>query len=482
MADMDLDLDVDLKSQRPARAPTTSRYLPRGSKPPRPIKKEKIEVSMDVDVKEEIKVEEMKPEIDEDVDDVINEIDEDVDVDVVVNEIDVYFSPSIDENTKLHVWQFPLRPMWRPYELEERCKEVRVKPDSGEVEIDLTIDVDSDQNYDHNADPRIKINKQTLSSSWIPPARTVYAIGILSGNKLHLNPVHAVVQLRPSLEHIKPVKPLETVQKNAGSTKGEGIVKVEEPKNERLPGSSAKQSKMHRESTEQAKDGQEWLPLQYYGPTSPISASCLHKMLKKEDANIPFLMSPHDYINTLCPGTSNNNVKDRGPSIRSLRSLPLDERFKVWFREGDAVNRFDTLRHLALEESDEEILRVIVKYARLVQGNFIAKSSLVYGKDIGPDVVARDNVLAKFRKNIVFSFSQLPQRPDLKKATKDVLKVFARPSDSDWKFNTPRDMTFLKAHPRIEEQQEEAWIKLEEQIDNILSKSRSRSTPKPNVS
>lgn len=511
MAEMDLDLDVP--AQGPAR-PAGSRFLPRGSKPqPKPkiktepisaqikpnvelddaivqlsrkeeeeletkpsiiVKKDEFEgakvdfaendvVAMDVDSKEEVKAE--APEIHNDADE-------------VVNEIDVYFSPSINANTKLYVLQYPLRPLWRPYELDERCKEVRVKPDSSAVEIDLSIDVDNDQNYDNNADPKIKITKQTLSSSWRPPAQAAYAVGVLTGNELHLNPVHAVVQLRPSLEHLKPGG---TSKKNSGNTKGEGIVKVEELKDQRLAGSSAKQGKLHGESSDQTKDREQWLPLQYFGARSDISASCLHKMMEKEDTHIPFLMCPHDYINTLCPGTSNNNVKVRGPSIRSLRSLPLDERFKVWFREGHAVNRFDTLKHLALEESDEEILGVILKYARLVQGNWVAKSSLVYGKDTGLQVVARDNVLAQFRKNLVFSNKEIPQRLDFKNATKDVLNVFARPSGQDWKFDTPPDVAFLKflkLHPKIEVQQEEAWKKLEEQINSILSKNRSKTAPK----
>ncbi|GAA0165169.1 DNA-directed RNA polymerase [Lithospermum erythrorhizon] len=475
MADMELDLDVP--TQAPPKPTSGTRFLPRGSKrkpEPEPItqfqylesnptlevkKNEPNEVvSMDVDLKRQVKIEET--------------------VDEVVNEIDVYFSPSIHHNTKLYVLQYPLRPLWRPYELDERCKEVRVKTDSGEVEIDLAIDVDSDLNYDHNADPRIKITKQTLSSSWRPPARTAYAVGVLTGNELHLNPVHAVMQLRPSLEHLKPGGSLE---KSAGDIKGEGIIKVEELKQERLSGSSVKQSKSHGELSERARDCQEWLPLQYYGARSDISASCLHKMMEKEGAHIPFLMCPHDYINTLCPGTSNNDIKVRGPSIRSLCSLPLDERFKVWFREGHAVSRFDTLKHLAMEESDEEILQIILKYARLVQGNWVAKSPLVYGKDTGPEVVARDNVLAQFRKNLLFSSKQLPQRPDLRKATKDVLTVFARPSGSDWKFDTPRDTTFLKLHPSIEEQQEESWKKLEEQINSILGKNRSKTVPKSAV-
>ena len=72
--------------------------------------------------------------------------------DTVVREIDVYFNPKMDEDTQvcpslcssfvmisfcsfidslylllqLYVLQYPLRPCWRPYELDERCQEVLI--------------------------------------------------------------------------------------------------------------------------------------------------------------------------------------------------------------------------------------------------------------------------------------------------------------------------------------------------------------------
>ncbi|KAH6758834.1 hypothetical protein C2S51_019069, partial [Perilla frutescens var. frutescens] len=81
------------------------------------------------------------------------------DEDKVVREIDVYFSPSVDPETQLYLFQYPLRPLWRPYELDDRCEEVRVKPTSAEVEVDLAIDVDS-KNFDAGADPRVQMKKQ----------------------------------------------------------------------------------------------------------------------------------------------------------------------------------------------------------------------------------------------------------------------------------------------------------------------------------
>ncbi|KHG10795.1 Leucine--tRNA ligase [Gossypium arboreum] len=63
--------------------------------------------------------------------------------DMVVREIDVFFSPSIDADAQLYVLQYPLRPCWRPYELDERCKEVlyRNSVDGKHYAIQLFIGV-----------------------------------------------------------------------------------------------------------------------------------------------------------------------------------------------------------------------------------------------------------------------------------------------------------------------------------------------------
>ncbi|GAU15800.1 hypothetical protein TSUD_236160 [Trifolium subterraneum] len=73
---------------------------------------------------------------------------------------------------------YPLRPSWRPYELDERCEEVRLKPDSSEAEVDLSVDFES-SNIDSDVSKKLKYTKQ-----------------------LHLHSIHAVVQLRPSQHYL----------------------------------------------------------------------------------------------------------------------------------------------------------------------------------------------------------------------------------------------------------------------------------------
>ncbi|KAK4416538.1 hypothetical protein Salat_2479300 [Sesamum alatum] len=489
MADMDLDELLDGPSQvtnRPSRfAPKGSKFKPRPKAEPSQLttpaasdtveglpvpKKEEPGVKpdikpecandatdMDVEVKPEVKEEEgndlMETEAEAEPDDAI------------VREIDVYFTPSVDSKTQLYVLQYPLRPLWRPYELDDRCEEVRVKPASAELEVDLAVDVDS-KNYDSGADPRVQMKKQILTSSWKPPHASGYAVGILTGNKLHLNPVHAVVQLRPSMQH------LDAKESKRKTINVEDRVKLEEPQEGKPSGPSKKLSKVPEQNND---SGEGWVPLKYHSAKSDIAAGYVRKMMARGGSEIYFSMSSCDYLNSLCPGTSSDSFSSKGPPRRLLLTLPLKERFKTWLLEGPRVHRFDALKYLAPDESVEEILGVIQEHARLVQGLWVPKSSLVYGTDQGVEVLARDYVLLLFSKNVIISNTQLPQRPQLSKAMKEVLNVLAveRPAFNDWKLKELPDISFIKRNPYIVRKQEEEWECLEKKINDLLFGGRN---------
>ncbi|KAL6551868.1 hypothetical protein OROGR_008022 [Orobanche gracilis] len=266
MSDMDLDelLDGPVKARnRPTRfAPKGSIFKPKPKTEPSeslpPLASDALK-SLPVPKKEELAIEpntkpeytddavetdvEVKPEVKEEekADLMETQATESEFEDEVVKEIDVYFTSSVDSKTRFYMLQYPLRPLWRPYELHEMCKEVRVKPGSSEVEIDLEVQPNS-KNYDVNAESIKHMEKQTLAASWKPPHISGYAVGVLSGNKLHLNPIHAIVQLRPSMKHLL----------SAGPSNIENVVKSEEPQ-EGKPSSSKKLSRI----PEQTEDNEE---------------------------------------------------------------------------------------------------------------------------------------------------------------------------------------------------------------------------------
>lgn len=478
---MDLDgLDEPSKVRKPPSrfAPTSKKPQPKSKPKPKPEPQESVPVGPKPDPSVSNTAEDAKPKIDDtlsktetgvsngnvkmeidakeergaavkenDPMDVDKEEDED---DVVVREIDVYYTPSVDPNTQLYVMQYPLRPCWRPYELDERCKEVRVKPESTEVEVDLSID--DTKNYDPDIASRLNMKKQTLSSSWSPPPATGYAVGVLIGNKLHLNPIHAVVQLRPSMDYL-----------SSGNSKGKKNATSGEDSNEGKPlGLPKKQSKQMSSGNEQKPDVEEsWIPLKYHGSKSDLSSRYLQNMVAPESSTIEFAMSPYDYMSSLCPGISNNNIKLNGPSRRVLLSLPLEERIKRLFLEGPPIHRFAALRHLIPNDSIEDLLIVLQEYGQLVQGLWVPKTSLLFPNPKPTEKVklaARDYILLLFSKSLVVTPSELnvPMKPLI---LKSFLNIFAveRPSFKDWKFKENVDTLFVELYPDIVRKQEQAW-------------------------
>ncbi|KAK9066897.1 hypothetical protein SSX86_014221 [Deinandra increscens subsp. villosa] len=382
--------------------------------------------------------------------------------DQVVREIDVFFSSSVDSNSKLYVLQYPLRPCWRPYELEERCEVVRVKPETAEVEMEMSIQAES-ENFDADFHDEKAMPKQVLSTSWKPPAASGYAVGILIGNELHLNPVHAAVQLRPSMQHLKP--------QNSNTTRDE-----EATKNEKAIKQVKKQGKLPGAVAEENTDTKEqWIPLKYHGEMSLLSRQYVEKMVGQQDSQIQFSMSQSDYIDSLCPTTSGKPRPQRS-SRSSLLKLPLEERFKKHLLEGPPAHRFNALKHIAPDATDEDIFNVLKEHAHLVQGLWVAKSKLRCRTDTGREVLLRNYAMLQFSKNPIFHEAQLPKQTMLSESMKVILDEFAAKRDSfrDWKFRETPDDSFIKTYPDIVKGQKENWDHVEPQLMDILFPKNSK--------
>ncbi|XP_050364185.1 uncharacterized protein LOC126782884 [Argentina anserina] len=397
-------------------------------------------------------------------------LEEDDDEDVVVREIDVFFNPNVDSSTQLYVLQYPLRPRWRPYELENRCEEIRVKPGTAEVEVDLSIDLYS-KNCDQEFADRLKMTKQTLATEWGPCRSTGYAVGVLMGNKLHLNPVHAVVQLRPSLDHLKPGG-----SKRKGRVTGdvELTVKRENVSEGNFLPSSKKQSKRVESSTE---DEESWVPLQYHGSESDFSARYLKRMVAQDISPIDFTMTPYDYVNSLCPRTC------KGSSKRALLNLPLEERIQTLLVKEPVARRFSDLKkYYAPRNQDKELLDVLQKNGLLLRDLWVPKTALLYPKKEGSSRkkeddnlrTARNFILNSFKKNPVISYSELNVYPRLKPHFDETLRFLAvyRPSTRDWKLKEQSDVSFAELYPEIHESQEQIWERMDKQLVEALKPHR----------
>lgn len=104
--------------------------------------------------------------------------------------------------------------------------------------------------------------------------------------------------------------------------------------------------------------------------------------------------------------------------------------------------------------------------ALLVQGLWVPKSSVVFGPQGGPHVLARDFALLQFSKDLTIKDSALPRSAGPNKAIKEVLNVMAteRPTFKDWKLKESPDLRFIKLNPSVVKKQEEQWERLEKHI------------------
>ncbi|KAG6469721.1 hypothetical protein ZIOFF_070651 [Zingiber officinale] len=424
------------------------------------------------------------------------EVEED---DTVVREIDVFCSPTpLDEDTYLYILQYVLRPSWRPYELNERCDKVRVKPKKSNIEIDLSLDIDS-ENYDQDTSELQRLEKQTLSSSKTPLVAS-YAVGMLNGNQLHLNPVHAVVQLRPSIAYLNP-KTKQNVQSAESSAKSDinavGLP-IKQGLNSSMLGFSAFGFDIIRlidmvlsmfltlscnifsgrlpsawfsilchgdlvEKLGQAgsNDGGEidepWISLEYHPIDSHFTDRYHQKMIAEDHHQIPFMIKPSDYINSLYPGTSTDDKRTQAFSLRHLLSLPLEKRLKKWFSEVCQVNNFNALLDLAPDSSKEDVLKVLPHYADLVQGLWVTKSSLLHE---GEAALYRDYLLYLFSMNPIIQTDRLRMLTSKCTGLKSILIPLAveRRILKHWKFIKSTDMVFIRNNPKIVDDQEKAWL------------------------
>uniref|UniRef100_A0A0D3AX37 Uncharacterized protein n=1 Tax=Brassica oleracea var. oleracea TaxID=109376 RepID=A0A0D3AX37_BRAOL len=113
--------------------------------------------------------------------------------------------------------------------------------------------------------------------------------------QLHLNPVHAVPQLRPSMKYLSSKRkqaeaPEESARTSKKQNKGVQVSKDQKP----VP--------------EEGKTNN-WVSLRYHGLGSEYHSRYLTKMMASENSTIDFNMSRNAYINSLCRGESSRNSR-----------------------------------------------------------------------------------------------------------------------------------------------------------------------------
>jgi len=168
------------------------------------------------------------------------------DEDEIILRMPVYLRPS-DAQTKVCLFQYPLRPRWRPYNLEE-VKAARVRPEQRRVELTLGMECSAAHYDEDSTSPLQSIQLASTSTSKHP---TSYAIAMLQSDAqgkpaaLTLTPLSSTVQLRPSFAQLD--------QPQQGDASADGSAKSTPARRESSSGGRSMES-MGGESTGAADD------------------------------------------------------------------------------------------------------------------------------------------------------------------------------------------------------------------------------------
>ncbi|KAK3265228.1 hypothetical protein CYMTET_26075 [Cymbomonas tetramitiformis] len=264
----------------------------------------------------------------------------------VVREIPVFLAQKdVASKSEVYIFNYPLRSPSRPYQLAEQCEAMRLKPNRAKAEIDIGLDTDG-ENYDPCADAQVMLKKQTLTSMSVP-TRATYAVGLLKNNALHLVPVHAVVQMRPSMTYLDSAERAEASGKKPSKDDTEEEETTEEVTAVQV---QFKRHETEREAerrlnsyaeTKRKEDEEAWVELEVYGETSKTAIDMKTHLCQGNPRMLPFEMEHAEYLSTItpCNGTENILGADAGGgglSRQYLNTLPLGERMRALFAKGQS--------------------------------------------------------------------------------------------------------------------------------------------------
>lgn len=140
--------------------------------------------------------------------------------DPVVLRVPVYIRPSTEQRP-VCLFQYPLRPRWRPYNLDQ-SHSARVRPQQRHFEVTLGTEC-SPANFDGDSDS--PMSSISLASTITSP-KTSYAIGLLHADlqgvpeALCITPLDTTVQLRPSFAQIDAAEAPSGLASGAASAAG----------------------------------------------------------------------------------------------------------------------------------------------------------------------------------------------------------------------------------------------------------------------
>ncbi|KAN0025363.1 hypothetical protein ACTFIU_003624 [Dictyostelium citrinum] len=319
--------------------------------------------------------------------------------DYVIHEIPVYLSQSLSNN--LYLFQYPLRQPWRPYDMT-KLEELRIKPKQQKVEMDLSIDPDTD-NY--NPDAQTKTTKYTLSSTTVSH-RTNYAIGLMKSNELHLTPLQSIIQLRPQFNYFDDKWQEEKLRKKqetkdddeqdeeanggGGGNGGQPVDPLNKIATMQFKKAGAKMSAANQQPNiiKQIENEEQWIKVNLVDDEFDGELIQQFDKLQCEETynDIKYDLNESQYFDMLCPRVPDEWVAKAAyihetVSLETVHKMSLALQIKTIMTNGHVVpyTKIQQLVSQAVKRGlmDHQIIEHLEAYAVLIRGRWVVKSEFV---------------------------------------------------------------------------------------------------------
>ncbi|GMF21404.1 unnamed protein product [Phytophthora fragariaefolia] len=277
--------------------------------------------------------------------------------------------------------------------MPEPPRRARVKPASQLLQLDFPVDQRS-EHFDQDAEEYLKQKHLRLQSASVL-ALSNYAVGVFRQGQLHLTPLAAVMQMRPSLAHIDDAaneeeEDMEMEEKVEPPPAEMKEVQFQFKKKQSERAISAIQNSYAYKK--QQIDAENWIELQVQDKSSAGADEEFENLFSEKEKEVVSTMTPDEYIKAMQyramasadkPAAPTNmaqtNEEDEEQKDEMMEPVAghlldgVDPKYSDVLRllATDQIMHFDTLAKLLPSRSEDELLDALKHGAVHVRGRLL---------------------------------------------------------------------------------------------------------------
>ena len=354
------------------------------------------------------------------------EVDEDDDP--VVQEIDVFLSKQLAGN--LLLLQYPVRPSHLTYD-DSHVLSAKYKPKQQQLTCEIALKAYG-SNYCHSKGQQIAINvdgpnpgvnavyksekmdKQVLCSQPSGVSTKRYVVGYLKDNELHVTQLKSILHMRPSFSYMDKSDVRKAKADEGDSQDEEEEVKAVTVKFARRETEEAKARRLASYEYLRKKQEEElWVSLNHHDVQDSL-ADNERQLLYAHSTNDEgeFNMAQDEFLEKLLPKLEEKEAEKAALpnnvlSMTDLKRMSVADQVKSLMVNAKVIGFNQMMSYLAKGSDTVTVLRCLQQVALLVQGCWVVKSEMLYGKDtFSAHSGANAEMLCRGRDYIMWRFTQ----------------------------------------------------------------------------